>query len=270
MHLKMVSFTKLCFVYLGVSSNYMRHKPIKAIRTRIRNKRQLVIIEFDNNEFVFLSPNNIKQNTTLEVNELELLIGSTLRIDFYKKGEKMFNGKICDKDNLIVKEYFFELQKSVDKLRTENKNQLLPFKQISKIFYFHKFDRENVGIETEDGKVTFLPLKRFELQSKLDKSEQHILVGSFIMPEYYKKGDTFSDGTQVRNDNVLRWINLRYSDNVEGMHENFENAVGYYDGEDFHDNYDSGPGAYGYDSWDEMAFHEAFEGDIDVWNHYNQ
>jgi len=36
------------------------------------------------------------------------------------------------------------------------------------------------------------------------------------------------------------------------------------------DDYDDGPGAYGYDSWDEMAFYEAFEGDIDAWNHYNQ
>ncbi len=36
------------------------------------------------------------------------------------------------------------------------------------------------------------------------------------------------------------------------------------------DDYDDGPGAYGYDSWDDMAFYEAFEGDIDAWNHYNQ
>ncbi len=245
----------------------MRHKPIRNIKTRIRKKRQLVIVEFDNNEFVFISANNIKQNTTLEVNEIELLIGSTLRIDFYKKGEQMFNGKICEKDNLIVKEYFFELSKTVDRLRNENKNQLLPYKRITKIFYFHKFNRENAGIETEDGKVTFLPLKRFEIHSKLEKSEQHILVGSFIMPEYYKKGETFSDGTIVKNDNVLKWINLRYSDNIEGMHENFENNVGYYDGEDYYDGSDDGPGAYGYSSWDEMTLYEAFEGDpSNYWN----
>ncbi len=43
--------------------------------------------------------------------------------------------------------------------------------------------------------------------------------------------------------------------------------------DDYNDNpddYDDGPGAYGYRSWDEMAFYEAFEGDIDAWNHYNQ
>lgn len=42
---------------------------------------------------------------------------------------------------------------------------------------------------------------------------------------------------------------------------------GYYNGPD---DYDDGPSSYGYDSWDEMAFNEAFEGDIDAWNHYNQ
>lgn len=245
----------------------MRHKLIRNIKTRIRKKRQLVIVEFDNNEFVFLSANNIKQNTNLEFNEIELLIGSTLKIDFYIKGEKMFNDKICEKDNVLVKEYFFELQKPVDRLRIENKNQLLPYKKIKKIFYFNKFNRENAGIETEDGKVIFLTLKRLEIQSRLDKSEQHILIGSFIMPEYHKKGEKFSNGSIVQNDNVLKWINLRYSDNIEGMHESFENNVGYYDGEDYYEGSDDSPGAYGYSSWGEMTLYEAFEGDAsNYWN----
>ncbi len=33
---------------------------------------------------------------------------------------------------------------------------------------------------------------------------------------------------------------------------------------------DSGPESYGYDSWDDMVFNTAFEGNIDAWNHYNQ
>jgi len=32
---------------------------------------------------------------------------------------------------------------------------------------------------------------------------------------------------------------------------------------------DSGPESYDFDSWDEMAFKTAFEGDIDAWNNYN-
>lgn len=251
-----------------VSGNFMRHKPIRNIKTRIRNKRQLVIIEFDNKEFVFIAPNNIRQNTSLEVFELELLVGSTLRIDFYKSGELMFNGQNCNKDNVLIKEYFFELQKPVNRLRIENASQLLPFRKIKDIFYYHKFNRENVGIKTDDDSVTFLSLKRFEIQSKLDKSEQHILIGSYIFPEFYKKGEMLPNGTVVNLDNkILRWINLRYSDKLQVMHENFENSIGFYDGEDYYDNYDDGPGAYGYSSWEEMTLYEAFEGDpSNYWN----
>jgi hypothetical protein len=246
----------------------MRHKLIRNIKTRIRNKRQLVIIEFDNNEFVFITPNNIKQNTSLEVWELELLIGSTLRINFYKTGDLMFNQQKCNKDNVLIKEYFFELQKPVDRLRIENAFQILPFKKIKEIFYYHKFNRANVGIKTEDDSVTFLSLKRFEIQSKLDKSEQHILIGSYILPEYYKKGEILPNGTEINLDNkVLRWINLRYSNKLETMHENFENSIGFYDGKDYYDNYDDGPGAYGYSNWEEMSLYEAFEGDpSNYWN----
>lgn len=246
----------------------MRHKPIINIRTRIRKKRQLVIVEFDNNECVFLSPNNIKQNTGLEVQELELLIGSTIRIDFFKKGDKMFNESVCEKDNLIVKEYFFELQKPIEKLRIENKHQLLPFKKIMQIFYFNKFGKDNVGIKTEDEYVTFISLKRFEFQSNLGKSEQHILVGSYIFPEFYKIGESFSNGTPItQNNKLLKWINLRYSNKIADMHENFERSIGYFNGESYSDESNDGPGAYGYSSWEEMTLHEAFEGDSgNYWN----
>jgi hypothetical protein len=139
------------------------------------------------------------------------------------------------------------------------------------LFYFPKYNRENVGIKTEDGKITFMSLKRFEAQSKIEKSEQHILIGSYIYPEYYNKGESLVDGSGiVQNDNVLKWINLRYSDKIENMHQKFENIVGYYDGENYYTASDYSPQAYGYKSWREMAFYEVFGGDIDVWNHYNQ
>jgi hypothetical protein len=228
----------------------MRHKKILNIKTRIRKKRQLVIIEFDNpNEFVFLAPGNIKGSIGLEVYELELLIGSTMRIEFYKKGDKTFNGDVCKKDNIIVKDYFFELIKPVERLRVENAKQLLPFKKIKQIFYFNKFNKNSVGIKTIDEQVIFLSEKRFEAQSKLKKSEQHILVGSYIYPEFFKIGGTFPDGRPITLDNkFLRWINLRYADNNERMHEAFENGAGYFDG---HEGYDPLSG-YG-DSYDQYG-----------------
>lgn len=239
----------------------MRHKPIQNIRTRIHKNKLLVIIEFKNKEFVFLRPENIRQNTTIEVNELELLIDSTLRIDFYKKGDKMFNDKICSKDDILVKEYFFELAEPIEKLRESKKENLLAFKKIKEIFYFQKYGRENVGIKTEDDNVTFLSLKRFEIQSKLEKSEQHILIGSYIFPEYYKIGETLPNGKEVTaNNKLLKWINLRYSERIDKMHQNFEENIAYYDGEDDYNPYDD----YG---TDEDFIRDVLDGDpSNYWN----
>ncbi len=115
------------------------------------------------------------------------------------------------------------MEKPVDKLRIENKPRLLPYEKIIKIFRFVKFNRENVGIEIEDGRIIYIPQKRLDIQSSLEKSEQHILIGSYIMPEYYEPGDEFLDGTIVQKSGVLKWINLRFLDKTEGMHENVGN-----------------------------------------------
>ncbi len=238
----------------------MRHKPIRKIRTRLRNRRQLVIIEFDDQEFVFMAAGSIKGNTGIEVDELELLIGSTIRIDFYSSGEEMFNGDICGKDNLIVKDFYIELQKPIDLLRTQNSSQLLGFRRLKEIFYFNKFGKENVGLKTEDDRVTFMLLSRFEFQSMLDKAEQHILIGSYILPEYYRKGEILGDGREISEDNKsLKWINLRYSDRVDRMHENFENSIVYFDRKGFHADSDEGPAAFGYKGWAEMALDSSMD-----------
>ena len=244
----------------------MRHNLIIGIKTILRKKRQLVIVEFDNDGFVFLTYPQIRQNTGLEIFEIELLIGSTLRIEFYKLGEKMYNGGICEKEGLIVKEYFFELKRPVAELRLLDSDKLLPFKEINKIFYFHKFNRENVGIITDDGNKTYTTLKLFEYQSNLEKSEQHILIGSYIRPEYFKPGDAFSNGVIVKTNSILKLINLRYSGSIEAMHESFESSVGYYDGNDYYDS-DNGSRADGYSSWEDMALQVAYEGDAsNLWN----
>lgn len=36
------------------------------------------------------------------------------------------------------------------------------------------------------------------------------------------------------------------------------------------ESFDNGPRAYGYDSWEEMSFYEAYKGDSDAWAHDNQ
>lgn len=71
--------------------------------------------------------------------------------------------------------------------------------------------------------------------------------------------------------NVLRADEKHFGINSSNNDDDNDDDDGYDDyDDDGPDDYDDGPGAYGYDSWDEMAFYEAFEGDIDAWNHYNQ
>lgn len=212
----------------------MRHKIIVKVKSRLYKKRQLVILEFENSEFIFISHQEIYQNTKLGICEIELLIGSRVRFEFYRIGEKMFNGKVCNKNNILVKSYFIELSASIENLRFEKKEFLLPYKRIDKIFYYEKFNRQNVGIEDEDKNVIFLSLSRFEMFCKLKKDEQHILVGSYICPVYYPVGHILKSGEKVLKQNmILEQLNLRYSDKIEQMHESFENNISYYSNENY-------------------------------------
>lgn len=244
----------------------MNFSKIIKVSTALSKKRQVAILETINKDVIYISPNNISQNTSLAIFEIELLIGSKVRIEYYSKGEKMFKG-ICQKDNSIVKDYFFDLLKPIEKLRIENNFQLLPFLKISKIFNFHKFNQDNVGIELSNGKVIYMSQKRFDFQSKLDKNDQFILVGSYVMPQYYAFGEILPSGMQVRENNkVLKSLNLRYSGNYDTMFDIAAEANGA--GEDDNDYIDPnfstrksyGPESYGYKSWDEMNFYEAYEG----------
>jgi len=247
----------------------MRHKKIKRIATKIRNKKQLVILEVENEEIVFLSASSIRQNTSLDSDELELLINSTIRVDYYDIGEKLFNGRICDHPNLIVKEYFIELSDSVDILRNKFADSLIPFKRIIDIFYFTRNGQEIVGIKTSDDTVTFISLKRFEIQSTLKKEDQKILIGSYINPVYYKIGDTLPNGSKIYAENkILRWLIIRLSSMSNQSEDSTQNSssISYYDDfeEAWRKEYKEYNATYG------DAFWDAFEGDMDVWAHYNQ
>jgi hypothetical protein len=246
----------------------MRHKLINKVKTRFYNKRMLVIIEFNDKEFIFIAPNSLKSITNLEVHEFELLVGSTIRVEFYKVGDTLFNGEKCRKDNLFLKEYFIELETDINVLRENKKYLLLPFEKITKIFHFDKFGHENVCIKTDKDNTMFFKVDRFSKATNIERTEHHILIDSYIYREFYKKGEILTSQRLVTEDNkILKWINIRFSDNINNMHLNFENSIGYCDGKDFSDNSNQGPGAYGYSSWEDMTLIEVFEGDAsNYWN----
>jgi hypothetical protein len=202
----------------------MRHKPIVDIFTIIFKGFQRVGFELKECEkYFYLSPAQVKSNTNIDIHEVELLIGSFIKPVFYKKGEKMLNDEICDIDNYLVKNFWITPSGTIEEMREKNKNKIILFKTIQKVFTFNRNDNNIVGFDTGDVKATFIYANRLFGLTKLDIEEIHILVGSYINPEYYQEGETMSDGEVCRKGGVLlKALNLRYSGTKEQMHEKFE------------------------------------------------
>ncbi|MBL85962.1 MAG: hypothetical protein CMO82_04805 [Winogradskyella sp.] len=221
----------------------MRHKKIKRVFARIKKGRQLVGIEVENHNYtIFLSGSNVKQNTGLNINEIEMLEGSLIRPDFYKKGEKMFNEKICEKDNLLIRDFWITLvPNNIEKFKAINQTKKIDFKQIKQVFTFTRNGRVNCGIKTLDDEVVFVTKKRLEGLTSLDESEFHILENSYINPIYYKNGEIMAGGKKCYSDNsIIKELNLRFSGNVEQMHQNFEeNEPNFYYSHSNNSNYSS-------------------------------
>lgn len=204
----------------------MRHKKILHVFTIFHKGRQQVGFVVENNEkYIYLSPANIKQNTGVEINEVEILIGSTIRPTFYGNGEKMFDGRICTIDNYVIKDFWITLSETIEELRVKNKDKVLPMKNIIRVFQFTKDNRNVTGFDTGDVKATFISSERLHKLTSLDPREFHILEGSFICPEYYKEGEQMggTHGLIAKKSGVmLKNLNLRFSGNAEEMHKNFE------------------------------------------------
>ena len=203
----------------------MEHKKITEVFVRIVKGRQIVGFKVENHKYtIFLTGSNIKQNTNLNINEVDMLVGSLIRTDFYKKGEKMFSGKICDKDNLLIRDFWITLvPDNLNKFRKLNRHKKLNFKKISQIFTFSRNGRINCGIKTLDEEVTFVTKRRLERLTNLDETEFHILENSYINPVYYKSGEIMANGEKCYSNNkLIKELNLRFSGNVEQMHQNFE------------------------------------------------
>ena len=87
-----------------------RHRQILRVFSFIHKKKQMVGLEIEGiQNTIFLRPGNILQNTGIEIREVELLVGSAIRPEFYEVGEEMFGGKICETDDKFVKDFYIEL-----------------------------------------------------------------------------------------------------------------------------------------------------------------
>jgi hypothetical protein len=206
----------------------MINKEILNIKSKFYKKNQFFILGFENNEYASLPFQEISKNTNLEVQEVELLIGSKLNINFYNAGDIMSDGNICNENNILVKEYTIILSKSLENLRQENKLVLKKFTRIKNIFIQNNYGKETIGIEDENKSILSLTFKRFESLLKISKDEFEILLDSFISPEFYEIGEILYDGSIVKKEKcILKDLNLRYSDKTN---KNSETTITYFYG----------------------------------------
>ncbi|HRN40723.1 MAG TPA: hypothetical protein PK649_01465 [Vicingus sp.] len=219
----------------------MRHRLIKDVSTIIYKGRQRVRFEVEGLErCIYLSSGNVKQSTGVKIDEVEILIGSKLRPKFYQVGEEMYNGKICENESIIIKNFWIECSDSIEEMKIKNSDKLKQFHEINKVFQFYKNEKYVVGFKTIDEKTTFINSDRLHKLTLLDPSEYHILEGSYINPEYYQDGEIMHGGTKCyKSGIILKALNLRFYGKTEEMHERFEKSEPLYISRHY-DNYDDG------------------------------
>ena len=150
----------------------MIQKEILNIKSKFYKKTQFIILGFENNEYASLPFQEISKNTNLKVQEVELLIGSKLNINFYNVGDLMSDGNICNENNLLVKEYTIILSKSIENLRQENKFLLKNFTRIKNIFIQNNYGKETIAIEDENKSILSLTF-RYSFPSKYSSDFAH-------------------------------------------------------------------------------------------------
>ena len=196
----------------------MRHQEITNVIAKIICGRQVIGLELERaQEVVFLSPEQVYQNTNIGVDEVELLIGSEARIDFYKKGEKMFSKKICQEDYNLVKEYYISLAEPIEILRKSKAHQLKGFKKIIDVYSFVKNDKNFVCLVTEDSKV-HVTLNQITSLTHIDTSELTKIIGSFVMAEYFESGDQMKSGSICnKSGRIMKDYSIRLADKLENL-----------------------------------------------------
>ncbi|AWH74383.1 hypothetical protein DCS32_09495 [Dokdonia sp. Dokd-P16] len=223
-------------------------KKIKRVFARIINGKQLIGFEIANqSRVVFLTGSNVKQNTNLEVYEVEMLTDSFIKPIYYKQNETMFNGKVCTKDDIIIKDFWITMvPDNYEEFKEENSHKLMPFRKIKQIFTFTRNGKVNCGIKNINDDVVFVTEKRLSALTNLDSSEFHILEGSFINPSFYEDGEIMANGSKCYGTNkIVKELNLRFLGNINQMHENFENSEPKYYISNANHSYDSSYEIYG-------------------------
>lgn len=210
----------------------MSYKTITKVFTIIYKGRQQVGFQLEGIEkAIYLSPLNVVQETKIKITEVELLVGSKLRPEFYQSGELMLNGKVYTNGSPVIKNFRIKCSDTVENMRVANSSKLLKFKEILKVFHFNRNNIDTIGFEVGNGRSVFIQAKRILNQTSLSLNEIHILEGSFISPEYFVEGENINEELDLppqicrKSGVILKNLNLRFWGKNNEMHERFENNV---------------------------------------------
>lgn len=215
------------------------------IRTVIVRKRvrQLVLIKLEGLEKeIYLTPEEIYQNVKVPVNQLEVLIGSNLRVEFYNVGDKLLTGDLCKNENFFVKEYFFELNDSVDNLIIKNRDLLILFSLIIDAYTFNRNGFDFVCFELESGKKVFISYVWLHKYTGLYLNQMISLVDSYIYPTFYKTNEKMYNGKICWSDeSIVKSMYIRFCNNffVTEKNKTFRNISTIVEYDDNYDTYTS-------------------------------
>jgi tetratricopeptide (TPR) repeat protein len=115
-------------------------------------------------------------------------------------------------------------------------------------------------------KLGFGKYEGLEIKEVVEKDPHHILWCIINLKHFAVENNIFLN-VGIKNEpyivaleyNLIKLKLIAQSSHNGYNYDDYDKNVDYTSAED-----------YGYDSWDDMAFNVAFEGDIDAWNEYNQ
>jgi len=181
---------------------------------------------------VFVNPSIVQRITGVQINEIEILIGSLMDPVFYIVGDKMASGKIYEEgSSQVVKSFQVKFEDIMENLRVKNSFQLQKIKEIYKVFHFIRNGNEVVGFDIGEEKPIYVSANIVKGLTSLDLNEMYILKGSFIAPEYYDIGENIYEGINRKPEMcrksgmILKNLNLRLLDEIDVIRKKNEIIV---------------------------------------------
>ena len=248
---------------------------IKDVFGYIKDGEQLVgFVVGTEEKYIFLSPAQVYQSAGVEVNEVEILIGSRFRPEYYKKGEEMFNGEICEDEETAIKDFWIETTGSVEEMRKNNEDKIKNFLKIKKVFNFKKNGKDMTGIELENDDVVFVSSKFVKSITSIDRNEFGILESSYALPEYYEEGEDIykwidDKEEKCRKENtIVKKLDIRMKRDIYDKDDEekpkYYKSVGNFEKKSYEKKYSKYGGPHGFD---DNTIDSAFEGNPEhIWN----